>query len=269
MLQVSAGVLQFVSGADVFGPTVVTAVLVAVLAPAARRTAIAIAVALPAWLGIAYALAEAGASPLPLFGLRVVAPLAVAAVAFALFEPLRRLASDPELRPTLIAVQTYRVIGGSIMLFLLALNALPALFAVPVGTGDVLIGLTAIWAARSVRAGRTSRAVLWNLLGLLDFAVAFTTAVVSGAAAIGVLPLVLIPTYGVPLSIVLHVVSLRSLAAARAPARAFSALALLGPERVQHRLRRAAADVHPLPDATDYLRHDPPEVVAHLPKEHR
>jgi len=214
MLQVSNGVLLAVSGWVVFGGLAATSVLVAVLAPAARATAVAVAIALSAWFGIAFALAQAGTPSLPLFGLRVVAPLLVGAVALAAFEPLRRLVTDPELRSSLTAVQTYRVFGG-VALFLLALHALPPLFAIPAGTGDVLTGLTAIWAARSLRAGRIGRAVAWNLFGLLDLAVALTTGVASGSGALAVFPLVLIPTFGVPLSILLHAVSLRSLAAPR------------------------------------------------------
>lgn len=214
MLQVSHEVLLAVSGWVVFGGLTATSVLVAVLAPAARGTAIAVAAVLSAWFGIAFALALAGTPPLPLFGLRVVAPLVIGGLALVGFEPLRRLIADPELRSSLIAVQTYRVFGG-VALFLLALHALPPLFAIPAGTGDVLTGLTAIWAARSLRAGRIGRAVAWNLFGLLDLVVAVTTGVASGSGALAAFPLVMIPTFGVPLSILLHAASLRSLAAAR------------------------------------------------------
>jgi hypothetical protein len=97
-----------------------------------------------------------------------------------------------------------------------------------------LIGLTAIGAARSVRGGQVGRAVAWNLLGLLDLVVALSIglaaapgplrrlAVTPSTAPLAVLPLVLIPTFLVPLSILLHVVSLRSLAGARAAVRAVS-----------------------------------------------
>jgi hypothetical protein len=46
--------------------------------------------------------------------------------------------------------------------------------------------------------------------------------VTPSTAALGVLPLVLFPTYLVPFSIVLHAVSLRALAAARTAVRAYS-----------------------------------------------
>jgi hypothetical protein len=223
MLQVSSGILLALSGVVAFAALAATSVLVAILAPAARGTAIAVAVALSAWWGITFALAVAGVTSFALFGLRVLAPLVIGTLALVAFEPLRRLLSRPELLPSLIALQTYRVIGA-IWLVLLALGALPPLFAVPAGIGDVLTGVTAIWAARSLRAGRIGRAVAWNLFGLLDLAVALTTGAIAGPAALTVLPLVLIPTFGVPLSILLHAVSLRSLAATRRPAvRALSA----------------------------------------------
>ena len=187
------------------------------------------------WFAIASAVAEVGflgggqvAPTFESFGLRVAAPLAIGAVAIALFEPLRRLLSDPDVQPALIAVQTYRVVGG-VFLVLLALGALPALFAISAGAGDVLIGLTAVAAARSIRGGQVGRAVLWNALGLLDLVVAVglgvtlqLVATTPGTAPLTVLPLVLVPTFAVPLSILLHVVSLRSLLGTRAAVRALS-----------------------------------------------
>jgi hypothetical protein len=244
MLQASAGVQIVVSGVALFGGAGAIAVLAALLGRAAERTAagataVAAGLGLAAWFAIAGAIAQVGflgggAPPSPaLIALRFLVPLVLVAAVFALFPPLRRLASDPEIQPSLIAIQTFRVIGGT-FLVLLALNALPAVFAVPAGIGDVLIGLTAIPAARSLRAGRTGPAVVWNLLGLLDLVVALTMGAISGpgparlltvtpsTAALGVLPLVLFPTYLVPFWIVLHAVSLRTLAAARTSVRAYS-----------------------------------------------
>lgn len=244
MLQATTGIQLAVYGVLLFGGVGTVAVLAILLAGAAERAAargaaIAAAVGLAAWFAFAGATAQigflggGGAPPFAVLGLRFAAPLAVVALAFALFEPLRRLVSDPELQPSLVALQTFRLIGG-VFLVLLAVNALPAIFAVPAGVGDVLVGLTAIPVARSLRAGRAGAAVAWNLLGLLDLAVALTLGVVSApgplqlltvtpsTAALGVLPLVLFPSFLVPLPIVLHVISLRSLRAARSAVRAYS-----------------------------------------------
>jgi hypothetical protein len=223
MLQVA------VYGLIVFGG-VSGAILVPLLLLPARRAAVAVGLVLAAWFAVASAIAQLGGTSVSAFGLRIVVPLVIGALALAFFEPLRSLLSE---RESLIAIQTYRVIGG-VFLVLLALNMLPAVFAIPAGTGDVLIGLTALGAARSVRGGQVGRAVAWNLLGLLDLVVALAIglaaapgplrliAVTPSTAAIGVLPLVLIPTFVVPLSILLHVVSLRSLAGARVAVRAVS-----------------------------------------------
>jgi hypothetical protein len=222
MLQVSTSVLAAVSGVLLFGAVATVAVLAALLAPAARRTAVVVAIALAAWFGIAYAIAVAGPTSLPLFGLRVVVPLLLGGLALFALEPARRLLADPRMRPALIALQTYRALGV-VFLVLLALNALPALFAVPAGVGDVLIGITALPVARSLRAGRTGLAVVWNLLGLLDMVVAVATGAASGTTALGVLPLVVVPTFIVPLSVLLHAASLRSLATAQPAAEALAA----------------------------------------------
>jgi len=244
MLQASSGVQLAVYGVLLFGGVAAIALLAILLAGAAERVAargaaIAAVVGLAAWFAVAGATAQIGflgggeVPPATVLGLRFALPLAVVALAFALFQPLRRLVSDPELQPSLIALQTFRVIGG-LFLVLLALNALPAVFAVPAGLGDVLVGLTAVAAARSLRAGRTGPAIVWNLLGLLDLVVALTIGVVSApgplrlltvepsTAALGALPLVLFPSFLVPFPIVLHAISLRSLTAARTVVRAYS-----------------------------------------------
>lgn len=240
MLQVSSGVQLVVYGAIVLVGAGAIAILTALLARvASTATAIAAGVGVAVWFAVASAVAQVGflgggqAPGVATFGLRFVAPLVIVAAALALFEPLRRAVLAPELQPSLVAVQTFRVIGG-VFLVLLALNALPAVFAVPAGTGDVLIGLTAPAVARSLRAGRRGPAITWNLLGLLDFVVAVTIGlaaspgplhvlnVTPSAAPLGVLPLVLIPTFLVPLAAILHLVSLRSLTAARTLVKAYS-----------------------------------------------
>jgi hypothetical protein len=75
--------------------------------------------------------------------------------------------------------------------------------------------------ARGLRDGTGIRRAFWfNVAGLVDFAVAFTIGFLAGPGRqqllhltpttqqISVLPLVLIPTAGVPLLFALHVISL-------------------------------------------------------------
>ena len=103
------------------------------------------------------------------------------------------------------------------------MNQLPAVFAIPAGGGDVLIGLTAFWAAASLRSGRLGPTVALNLLGTLDLVVAVGLGIATtpgplhlinaspSTVLLSVLPLVMVPTFLVPLSFLIHVVSLRHL----------------------------------------------------------
>lgn len=142
----------------------------------------------------------------------------------------------------LIGAQVYRVVGG---LFLIAASygEVPAYFAIPAGWGDIVVGLSAVlvavlWVTGSGAA--RSAAWVWNAVGLLDLVVAVgigssmlarpAAAIWGGSpywlerAAAGFqplgpsifdisFPLALIPTLIVPLSILLHLLSLRGLIA--------------------------------------------------------
>jgi hypothetical protein len=116
----------------------------------------------------------------------------------------------------LLAWQTGRLVGW---LFLVYWHHgyLPAGFALPAGLGDLYMGVTAPFVA--VYAGRRrpnwrTLAVLWNLLGLLDFAVAVSFAIASGTKL--TYPLILIPGFLVPMAILAHIYSLARLASAGA-----------------------------------------------------
>lgn len=120
----------------------------------------------------------------------------------------------------LVGVQLYRVVGG---LFLIAWlqDDLPAPFALPAGIGDILVGLSApLVAVALARRGieRTWPLVMtWCALGIADLVVAVTFGMLTAPstfqqlaldapnAAITRYPLVLIPTFAVPVSIILHV----------------------------------------------------------------
>ena len=104
----------------------------------------------------------------------------------------------------------------------------------PAGIGDIVIGATAIELAYVLRhdaSFASPLAVVWNLAGILDLLVAVgiaffasTTplrwiATVPSTDLLSVPPLVMVPVFGVPLFIVLHLVSLERLTRARAPRR--------------------------------------------------
>jgi hypothetical protein len=192
---------------------------------------IAIALGLATWFGITSAVAGAGGYSasasagwgFPLVGLGLLLPVAAAIGTIWLVAPIRRLVSEPAVQPALIAIESYRVLAGGVFLGLMLLNQLPAVFAIPAGGGDVLIGLTAFWAAASLRSGRLGPAVAWNLFGILDLVVAVSLGIATtpgplhlidaspSTVLLSVLPLVMVPTFLVPLSFLIHVVSLRHL----------------------------------------------------------
>ena len=131
----------------------------------------------------------------------------------------------------LVGLQAYRGLGA-IFLVLHGIGLLPGVFALPAGIGDVAVGLGALgvagaWAARTKRRGTLT--AVWNILGLADLAVAVGVGFLSAPTRlqllaldapnvlIGHYPLVLVPAYIVPLSVVLHLASLTKLARERAP----------------------------------------------------
>jgi hypothetical protein len=200
-------------------------------AAAARKVRVGSAIFLFGWLGTALLLAPAPASLpgrdpfyltplLPLFALgATIVPLA----AVGLSPALRRTLGAVSL-PAIHGVQLYRVVGAT-FLVLMAQGQVPAHFPLPAGWGDVAVGLAAplvaLALARQV-AGSRALAAGWNVFGLLDLVVAVGMgtgylapllaphlgAHVPPAAAMGVFPLVLVPTFAVPLSIMLHLLGL-------------------------------------------------------------
>lgn len=122
----------------------------------------------------------------------------------------------------LMGVQLYRVLGA-IFLLAYAQGLMPGEFALPAGLGDVGVGLAAPLVAYAfTRRGRSAHrvAVTWNLLGIADLVVAVTMGFLTSPTALQQLalgqpnvlisryPFVLVPTFAVPVSILLHLFSL-------------------------------------------------------------
>ena len=120
----------------------------------------------------------------------------------------------------LMAIQMLRVFGY-IFLILFDLNMLSKWFALGAGYGDVLVGLLApvatyLWVQKTRHA--KSFAIVWNVLGILDFlANAVPSYLISLPAVNNVgpsselmnyFPMVMIPAFIAPLFIVLHFYSL-------------------------------------------------------------
>jgi hypothetical protein len=123
----------------------------------------------------------------------------------------------------IIGIQAYRIIG-SIFFLTLIQKTLPLVFALPTGILDTLIGFAAPFVAEQyVKKGNTNVALLWNIIGLADFAYSVTLGLISaptiiqlvklspGPEALGTMPLAIITSFGVPLSIILHMFSLAKL----------------------------------------------------------
>ncbi|MBS0294738.1 MAG: hypothetical protein JSR45_00410 [Proteobacteria bacterium] len=203
----------------------------------ARRIALLwSALVLIGWFAAAFALAWSGAftgprDQLPTIQYGVLAPILVGLLAAAVIAPLRRLLASIPIS-ALIAVQFYRSLGV-VFLILLALHRLPALFALPAGIGDVAVGLSAPFVALAYARNPERSAALarrWNFFGLLDLAVALGTGVMTSPSPlqlfafdapntlIGAFPLVLIPVFLVPLSILIHFTALAKLRRAADPA---------------------------------------------------
>lgn len=127
----------------------------------------------------------------------------------------------------LVGVQLYRVFGV-IFILLLATGQLPPQFALPAGWGDIAVGLLAPLVALVYARGYTSARVAvlgWNVFGLLDLVVAVGTGFLTSPSPfqmlaldnpnelISAFPLVMVPVFAVPLSVLLHAASLAKLAA--------------------------------------------------------
>jgi hypothetical protein len=111
-------------------------------------------------------------------------------------------------------VQSWRIAGFT-FLALAAYGILPGLFALPAGWGDIAIGITApLVALRLVTPAHRKSFILWQLLGITDLVTAVALGTLAAvlnphgiaASAMNVLPMSLIPTFAVPLFLILHII---------------------------------------------------------------
>jgi hypothetical protein len=196
-----------------------------------RAAWLAVAVPLVLWLGVVWVLAARGAflaTPgvrgIPALPVAIGAPVVVGLI-LLLRSPRVAKLLDATPPSWLIGVQVYRALG---FIFLVSwyLGTMPGLFALPAGIGDVIVGLTALPTALRVSSGTEAgrrAGMAWNVFGLVDLTVAITTGflTVPGPGLLpglshpnmelGTFPIVLIPAFMVPASIVLHALSLRQL----------------------------------------------------------
>ncbi len=191
-----------------------------------RNTWLVVMIPFTLWLAVIWSAAldgvfRAGVSPLPLIPLAVFLPVIIGV---PLLLRSKRMGQVLDSMPAawLVAFQVYRVIGSGFVIGW-AQGTAPGLFALPAGIGDTLTGLLAVPVAIALAAGTIESrkaAIAWNIFGLLDFAVAVGIGqaialhlVVPSIpnTAIALYPSIMIPTFAVPSSILLHALSLRQL----------------------------------------------------------
>lgn len=141
-------------------------------------------------------------------------PLLTFVISFGLSDNFRKFqfGLDPS---RLTIAHTWRL-GGYVFIALAAYGILPKLFAYPAGFGDIAIGLTAPFVATLLaKPAHQKLFVAWHILGILDLVVAIGSGLATrfygegtAMAPMTVLPLSLIPTFFVPVLLMLHIVSI-------------------------------------------------------------
>lgn len=151
----------------------------------------------------------------PLLGSAVALPPLVAWIAWKTSNRVRNFVLQIDL-PTLILLHSLRTIGMG-FLFLYAFGLLHPIFAFPAAIGDVMAAVGALVIGIAIYKGmkvpvRSVRR--WNTFGLIDFGVAVTAGMAMrshflGSAELntdlmGSFPLVIFPTFLVPLMVIVH-----------------------------------------------------------------
>jgi hypothetical protein len=146
-------------------------------------------------------------------GLAVTIPIVAFLLWFATSAAFRQFALSLNPR-TLTFVQSWRIAGFT-FLVLYAAGILPGVFALPAGGGDIAIGATApLIAVKLANFNHRRGFIFWQILGISDLVMAVTLGTIArlispdgvGTGVMTVLPLSLIPTFAVPLLIMLHVI---------------------------------------------------------------
>jgi len=162
----------------------------------------------------AFHLYQTGPDQLPLpIGLSVTTPVIVFLAWFALSTRFREFAMALSPR-VLTLIQAWRILGF-VLVVLASYRILPNLFALPAGWGDTAIGITALWVALKLTSPQHRKAfITWQVLGIADLINAPLLGVLArvidphgiAASAMTLLPLSVIPTFGVPLFLILHII---------------------------------------------------------------
>jgi len=194
---------------------------------AARRATI---LAIAAWFGAAVAAGALGLVNQPgrpplILGAFLLVPILGFVAAYAA-SPSFWAFTETLPMSLLVGSHVWRFVGIGFVVGALT-GSLPMGFGIPEGVGDTIAALGAVLLLPSLRRGTTSRGWLlaWNAFGLLDLLSAVTVGVLFSESAIGLLhtpesntrlltafPYSLIPTFFVPLFILVHLLIFRRVA---------------------------------------------------------
>ena len=203
--------------------------------PQARKTRFGLiaSIGIIGWLFVAGELARAGVFEariervFPMIALGTGLPIVLGLLAIR-FSATLRAVIDAIPMQRLVGVQVYRTLG---FVFLLAYgaNLVPGAFAWPAGLGDIAVGLLAplvAWRIMKSADGARGTVLAWNLLGIGDLMLAVSLGFLSSPSrfqaiafdapnTMSAYPLVMVPIFAVPVSILLHAAALTKLRAAR------------------------------------------------------
>jgi hypothetical protein len=163
-------------------------------------------------------------SRIPTIQYGLLIPIIIGVVLAWKWKLLRRII-DTVPQEWIVGVQFYRALG-LMFLVLYAAGRLPGVFALPAGIGDVFVGLVAPFVGIAYSRNPRNAVGLvraWNFFGIVDLVVAVGTGLLTSPSPLQMLafdapnelisafPLVMVPVFLVPLSILLHLASLKKL----------------------------------------------------------
>jgi hypothetical protein len=172
---------------------------------------------------------EPGRPPLVLLGF-IALPILGFVAAYLMSASFRAFADSISLT-VLVGSHLWRFVGLGFVIGWLK-GALPAGFGIPEGFGDIIAALGALALLPRLRRGTVPRGWLlaWNTFGFIDLISAITMGVLYAQGPLGVLsagtvttgllvtfPVSLIPTFFVPLFLLVHALIFKRIADMRAP----------------------------------------------------
>ncbi len=178
------------------------------------------------WFAVSWLLSQAnvfsvGVNELPRIEFALLIPI-IAGLVLMLRTASGRAVVAATPQSWLVGLQVYRALGF-MFLVLWAQGKMPGEFAIPAAIGDIIVGVTAPFVAwLNARNAPSANTVtrLWNLFGIADLVVAVTTGFLTSPSPVQMLaldrpnlliteyPIVMVPAFLVPLSIILHGLSL-------------------------------------------------------------